>query len=37
MFDSEIEHLPVITLAGDTQWIKVEYLEGDEFANVELI
>lgn len=37
MFENEIEHLPIITLAGDTKWIRVMYLSGDEPANVELI
>lgn len=35
-FESQIEHLPVITLAGDTKWVKIKYLEGEDFANVEL-
>ncbi len=37
MFESTISHLPIITLAGDTKWVKVEYLEGNGPANVELI
>ena len=36
LFESEVEHLSVITLAGDTKWVKIKYLEGKDFANVEL-
>ncbi len=37
MFESIISHLPIITLAGDTKWVKVKYLAGNGPANVELI
>jgi hypothetical protein len=37
IFESEIHHMSIITLTGDTKWIKVKYLEGDEPADVELI
>ncbi len=36
MFENEIEHLSIITLAGDTRWVKVKYIKGEELANVEL-
>lgn len=35
-FESQVEHLPVVTLAGDTKWVKIKYLDGKDFANVEL-